>query len=225
MTILYSFEKQWEGDQDRPDWRQVVSDYILAPGGGGSITKSVSSTVTWGITIDLGISFEHLNASVGGNYSEARTFGEDYRFDLLAGEKARIIFIPKMRFMNGWLTIKEITRPHGPHTPTQTEVILDQEWTQIHFPIDGGYFTLEHDVPTFYTDSQYQGQVHRLNKGDYDWGSIPNDVISSVRVPLGYTVKLFKDTKFQGESQEFKTGDYPYVGDNFNDQVSSIQVW
>jgi hypothetical protein len=131
--------------------------------------------------------------------------------------------------MNGWLTITAggdiIPTPGGPSIPTKEVVVLDHMWVQIHFPLDGGTFDLEFDVPTFYTDSWYHGQAIRLTKGGHDWGSIPNDAISSLRVPENFTVALFKDTHFQGESITFGPGNYPYVGDNFNDQTSSINIW
>lgn len=230
MPENYSFEKQWEADQDRFDWRQAVSEYVSAPGGGGTVTRVVSATITWGITFSEGISFESVNAAVGGSYSEAKTFGDNYTMNLLGEEKARIIYVPKIHFMNGWLTKTTggdiIPVPSGnPPIPTPVTTEIDHQWIQIHFPVDGGTFELEYDVPTFYTDSWYKGQAIRLTKGVYDWGSIPNDAISSLRVPENYTVALFKDTHFKGESKVFGQGDYPYVGDDFNDQTSSINIW
>jgi hypothetical protein len=193
-----------------------------APGGGGSIRREVSSTITWGITFD--VSFAAINATLGGQYSESKTFSTSYTFNLLAGETARIIYVPKIHFINGRLTMV-IESDIIPATPLPPRTVIDNQWVQIHFPLDGGRFTLEYDRPTFYTDSRFRGQAIRLDKGGHDWGSIPNDEISSLRVPENYTVALFKDTRFQGESIIFRPGDHPYVGDNFNDQTSSIKIW
>ena len=74
-----------------------------------------------------------------------------------------------------------------------------------------------------YDDSQYRGFGQELGVGDYDWGQIHNDTISSLRVPAGMKVTLYSDTHFQGKSKTF-TQDTPYVGDDINDQTSSIKV-
>ncbi|MBO3458588.1 beta/gamma crystallin family protein [Aetokthonos hydrillicola Thurmond2011] len=74
-----------------------------------------------------------------------------------------------------------------------------------------------------YDDSQYRGFAQTLDVGNYDWGQIHNDTISSLRVPDGMRVTLYSDTHFQGKSKTF-TQDTPYVGDDFNDITSSIIV-
>ncbi|MEG5019377.1 MULTISPECIES: hypothetical protein [unclassified Microcoleus] len=226
MAANYYLKKESEAEQEHYDWKQIISEYMEAPGGGGSITRQVSSTITWGITFTAGVTFEGVNAALGGQYSESKTFSTSYTFNLLAGETARIIYVPKIHFINGWLTKTIEGSPvMGPFPPPPLRMVIDNQWVQIHFPLDGGRFTLEYDKPTFYTDSRFRGTAIRLDKGGHDWGSIPNDEISSLRVPENYTVALFKDTRFKGESIIFGPGDYPYVGDNFNDQTSSINIW
>jgi hypothetical protein len=78
-------------------------------------------------------------------------------------------------------------------------------------------------VVVVYDDSQYRGYRQELGAGSYGWGQIHNDTISSLRVPAGMSVTLYTDTHFQGRSKTF-TKDTPYVGDDFNDQTSSIVV-
>lgn len=225
MAAKISIQKVSEADQERYDWKQIISEYMEAPGGGGSIKREVSSTITWGITFTAGgVVFGEINAALGGQYSESKTFTDSYTFNLLPGETARIIYVPKIHFINGSLT-KIIESDPIAATPLPPRIVIDNQPVQIHFPVDGGRFTLEYDRPTFYTDSRFRGQAIRLDKGGHDWGSIPNDEISSLRVPENYTVALFKDTRFQGESIIFGPGDHPYVGDNFNDQTSSINIW
>ncbi len=77
--------------------------------------------------------------------------------------------------------------------------------------------------PVVYDDSQYGGDWQALDVRSYDWPEIHNDTISSLRVPAGLKVTLFSDTHFMGESKAF-TQDTPYVGDDMNDQTSSIKV-
>lgn len=74
-----------------------------------------------------------------------------------------------------------------------------------------------------YDDSQYRGASQALGIGQYDWGQIKNDSISSLKVPTGMKVTLYSDTRFGGKSKMF-TADTPYVGDDFNDITSSIII-
>lgn len=52
---------------------------------------------------------------------------------------------------------------------------------------------------------------------------ISNDTISSVRVPQGYELILYAARDFQGASRRI-TGDVAYLGDEWNDIASSLQV-
>jgi len=74
-----------------------------------------------------------------------------------------------------------------------------------------------------YTDSQYQGREWSLGIGFYDWGQIPNDAISSLRIAPGMVAVLYGDTHFQG-ALTVLFQDTPYVGNEWNDQVSSMIV-
>ncbi|MEU1429875.1 peptidase inhibitor family I36 protein [Nocardia sp. NPDC005746] len=44
-----------------------------------------------------------------------------------------------------------------------------------------------------------------------------------MKVADGYVVTAYTDANFQGDSKEF-TADTPYVGDGFNDKISSVTV-
>jgi Dyp-type peroxidase family len=87
--------------------------------------------------------------------------------------------------------------------------------------------SLSNQIPTgeviVYEDSEYQGSTQNLDIGRYDFGQIQDDSISSLRVPAGIKVTLYSDPGFSGASKTF-TQDTPYVGDDFNDQTSSIIV-
>lgn len=65
-------------DNYHPEWNQVVSDFLQASGGGASVTREVSTTVTWAITASFSIDWESVNGSIGGSYSESRTEGDNY---------------------------------------------------------------------------------------------------------------------------------------------------
>ena len=79
------------------------------------------------------------------------------------------------------------------------------------------------DGTIVYVDSEYQGFGRALAPGQYDWGQIHNDVISSIKIPAGRKVIVYSDVNFSGETKTF-TADTPYVGDDFNDQISSIVI-
>lgn len=76
-----------------------------------------------------------------------------------------------------------------------------------------------------YADANFSGRAQELGPGNYDMGqlAVGNDIVSSLRVPGGWTVTLFEHAGFQGRSKTF-TGDTWYVGDDFNDRASSIRI-
>jgi transglycosylase-like protein with SLT domain len=78
---------------------------------------------------------------------------------------------------------------------------------------------------TVFVDANFQGANAGLGTGRYDWGQlgIPNDSLSSLRVPAGLVATLYENTHFAGRSKTF-TRDASYVGDDFNDITSSIVV-
>lgn len=74
-----------------------------------------------------------------------------------------------------------------------------------------------------YHDADYRGAAQKLGVGKYGWGQLPNDTISSLKVPAGMKVTLYEHTEFKGKRKTF-TRDTPYVGKDFNDLASSIVV-
>jgi hypothetical protein len=79
------------------------------------------------------------------------------------------------------------------------------------------------DQVIIYTDSEYGGFAQTLAPGEYDWGQINNDVISSVKVPVGRKATFHSDINFSGQTKTV-TADTPNVGNDFNDQTSSIVI-
>ncbi|RRJ67645.1 hypothetical protein EHV15_18345 [Paenibacillus oralis] len=83
-------------------------------------------------------------------------------------------------------------------------------------------------IPAFYVDANYKGNSVSLEAGSYNVADliakgIPNDSISSVKVPSGYKVTLYEHKDFQGASKVL-LADTSYVGDDFNDKTSSIKI-
>lgn len=79
------------------------------------------------------------------------------------------------------------------------------------------------DWVVVYGDADYKGAAQALNVGRYDWGTINNDAISSLKVPAGMRVTFYEHTEFKGKRKTF-TQDTSYVGHDFNDLASSIVV-
>jgi M6 family metalloprotease-like protein len=80
------------------------------------------------------------------------------------------------------------------------------------------------DVAVVYEHNNYVGRSQELAVGRYDLGqlSIGNDVISSVKVPPGWTVTLYQHAGFQGATKVLTTNTSTLP--DFNDQTSSIVV-
>lgn len=82
------------------------------------------------------------------------------------------------------------------------------------------------DYITVYQHCGYQGGSKRLAVGKYkrvqDEG-IPNDAISSIRIPQGMSVKAYKHKKFDGRSQTFNSS-VKCLNSGLNDQITSLKV-
>jgi hypothetical protein len=77
-----------------------------------------------------------------------------------------------------------------------------------------------------YMDGSYQGPSQNLVAGRYNTAqlTIGDNQLSSLRIPSGWKVTLYKEPNFAGTNKVVLTADTPYVGDAFNDSVSSIVV-
>lgn len=80
---------------------------------------------------------------------------------------------------------------------------------------------------TVYEDDNFDGRAIKLDRGSYPLlelraRGIPNDWISSINVPAGYTVRAFTDDGFQG-SELFYSTSSSSVGSQ-NDEFSSLIV-
>ncbi|NJK32156.1 MAG: hypothetical protein HC927_06970 [Deltaproteobacteria bacterium] len=73
--------------------------------------------------------------------------------------------------------------------------------------------------------ADFGGRSQGFGPGRYDVGqlAIGNDQVSSVLVPPGYKVTLFGNAGFKG-AKKVLTSDTRYVGNDFNDIVSSLIV-
>lgn len=128
----------------------------------------------------------------------------------------------------------------GNHTVSITTVLGTNESVKASFDITVGGHTqvvttpkptttkLETGVVYIYQDINYGGRVTALNEGKYNIAALEakgfrNDDLSSLKVQNGYEAVLYADDNFQGASRII-TSDTPWIGGDFNDQMSSIIV-
>jgi hypothetical protein len=76
-----------------------------------------------------------------------------------------------------------------------------------------------------YEDCSFHGYSSALSPGRYDVRAmgVHNDAISSLRIPSGYSVTVYRDAGFRGESQTYYANVYCVSG-KWNDEISSIVV-
>jgi hypothetical protein len=94
-----------------------------------------------------------------------------------------------------------------------------------------GFYESNDLKATFFVNCNYQGQSFSLGVGNHDIGQmgIPNDSLSSIRIPSGLKVTIFENAGFVGRRIAM-TVDEPCLanrvknGLNFNDQTSSIKI-
>lgn len=81
------------------------------------------------------------------------------------------------------------------------------------------------DMVTLYVDSNYRGNNQQFGDGSYNASDIglPNDAISSIRVPSGMSVTVYTDDHHRGRSETYSS-DIRALSYDFNDKITSIRV-
>ncbi|MDX6354913.1 MAG: alpha-L-fucosidase 2 [Streptomyces sp.] len=82
---------------------------------------------------------------------------------------------------------------------------------------------------TFYPDTNYAGTGVKLGDGSYtisqmEAAGIPNDAISSIRVPAGFKVVAYADGDFTGSSWTFTADNANLANTGGNDTISSFKI-
>ena len=91
-----------------------------------------------------------------------------------------------------------------------------QKWRLI--PLDG---------VTFFQNQNYSGEASpTFAKGNYSSlpAGLPNDWMTSLKIPPGWTVEVYADGGFAGTKWTF-TADNPLVGSDCNDKMSSFKIY
>ncbi|WP_059050675.1 carbohydrate-binding protein [Paenibacillus senegalimassiliensis] len=81
----------------------------------------------------------------------------------------------------------------------------------------------------FYADINYGGKAVTLGVGNYtlaqlNANGIPNDWMSSLKVPSGWTVEVYENDNFGGTKWTF-TANSSWVGTAINDKMSSVKIY
>jgi hypothetical protein len=112
------------------------------------ITRTVSTTVEWGIEISVGVTFEQMNAALKGSYKKSLTVGNTYSASVEPGRIARIIYVPQFEHVTGVITVvtggDTFPNSTGQSVPGKVITAVDHQPFDILFPLDGGYFQLEY---------------------------------------------------------------------------------
>ena len=94
----------------------------------------------------------------------------------------------------------------------------------LSFPVFAAYAA---EVAMFYQDIDYGGNMVALREGDYPYitetGMADND-ISSLKVCYGFAVEAYSGPEFTGKVRIF-TSDTDNVGDEWNDDISSVKIY
>jgi len=82
---------------------------------------------------------------------------------------------------------------------------------------------------TFYADINYGGKAVTLGVGNYTLSQlnargIPNDWMSSLKVPSGWTVEVYENDNFGGTKWTY-TSSSSWVGNAVNDKMSSVKIY
>ena len=77
-----------------------------------------------------------------------------------------------------------------------------------------------------YSDTYYQGTVQALYPGSYNVSDLKvgNDALSSLRVPTGWTVRLYEDSNYSGAYVDVTSDSGDLSSVSFSDHASSIVV-
>jgi hypothetical protein len=81
----------------------------------------------------------------------------------------------------------------------------------------------------FYQDINYGGSSVGLPIGNYtlfqlNSAGIPDNWMSSLKVPSGYTVEVYSDDNYQGTKWTY-TADSSWIGTDANDKMSSVKIY
>lgn len=142
-----------EVDELRPDYAVPITEFFQGGPSGGTIAHAEGATSTWQINFSLQVNipiadafFSAINATVGGQYSQAFTDTNTYTETIPANQTARIIYVPMMhhtsglgKITQGWAEVYDgVVGGYGDRV-----VGGDPNAINVFFPIPGGQYQLQ----------------------------------------------------------------------------------
>ena len=110
-------------------------------------------------------------------------------------------------------------------TANQTVKALSGTNCKLGSDTTGGRVT----ITTFYQDTSYGGTSKTLAAGNYTTAQmtaagIPDNWVSSIKVPLNYTVEIYDNDNFGGTKWTFTNDNSDFVAAGCNDKMSSVKI-
>src|SRR4051794_13609589 len=107
------------------------------------VGKTYSATVGWGISVNVGVGFGGITASLGVNYNESITETTNIGLHIDMGKIGRLVYIPFFHYVKGKITVVKhelvVVGHMGPFGQPITEEKLvtlhDHETVEIYMPI------------------------------------------------------------------------------------------
>ncbi len=210
------------------EWNDAVSSMVIEKSNGGSWTGSpnnnwTSSQNNNGITLYKDCYYQGSSKNLGvGNY---RTYqlgiGNDQLSSIRIPSGFRVTLYRDDNFRGQSITLAAdddcfATNWNDNVSSIKVERTGGGDWSN-----NSG----ENDGVTLFKDCYYRGRSKNLGTGDYltNQLGIGNDQLSSIRIPNGFRVTLYRDDNFRGQSITL-TADDDCFTTNWNDNVSSIKV-
>jgi hypothetical protein len=186
----------------------------------GSMSAQVSSLVVemppWGATIYNDTNYTGTSLTLmPGRYGSLSNLG--FSNDALSSVKVpsgwRVTLFADYEFSGNATVLTSSAASLGTVNDTASSIVVEEA------PL--GQVVL-------YKDYRYEGTSQVLGPGRYDMstltatGAVGNDRVSSIKVPVGWTVILYADSGFSGSSKTL-TADCSRI-DDFNDKASSLVI-
>jgi uncharacterized protein YbdZ (MbtH family) len=169
-----------------------------------------------------------INNTSGGwtlpNYSSSQMYTDSYRVT------ARFFLWMEIKYGSSILENLNISGRNNNYTSnlwvTWTGKTIDQLWSDY---AANPALTVGYSGVTFYQDANFSGAAVQLGTGNYTMNQltaigIPNDWVSSLKIPNGWTVEVYQNDNFSGTQWTF-TADTANVGSACNDQMTSVKIF
>ena len=135
--------------------------------------------------------------------------------------------ISSIRVPRGWMVTVYKSNNYGGPSETYYEDVrcLPEQFNDAISSIKVSRSNHGGNAVSIYSGCNFEGDSQTLQEGQYRDRDIKigNDRISSIRVPNGWSVTVYKSNDFEGSSETYH-GDVRCLSEKFNDAISSLRV-